>query len=68
MDLLGIWIIFYGLLWIIYYGLFIMDYLSWIIYRGLWLIFVQGIKVEASSQVRRRRKVRVVLVVTNVHA
>ena len=33
-------------------------------YKG----FTQGIKVEASSQVRRRRKVRVVLVVANAHA
>ena len=60
---------YYGLLWITmdYYGLLwiIMDY-----YGLLWIImgFIQGIKVEASSQVRRRRKVRVVLVVANAHA
>ena len=41
------------------YGPFIMD---------CDFIFIQGIKVEASSQVRKRRKVGVVLVVTNVHA
>ena len=51
---------YHGLYIVDYYGLFIMDY------NGF--IFTRGIKVEASSQVRRRRKVRVVLVVTNVHA
>ena len=64
-----LWIImgYYGLLWIImdYYGLLriITDYYD---YYGF--IYTQGIKVEASSQVRRRRQVRVVLVVANAHA
>ena len=57
-GLLRIIMVYYGLLWII------MDYCGL-----LWIImgFTQGIKVEASSQVRRRRKVRVVLVVANAH-
>ena len=59
---LSMWIImdYCGLLWITmdYYGLL------WDLFKG----FIQGIKVEASSQVRRRRKVRVVLVVANAHA
>ena len=41
-----------------YYGIYTRD-----LHKG----FTQGIKVEASSQVRRRRKVRVVLVVANAH-
>ena len=55
---------YYGLLWIImdYYGLL------WIIMDYYGFIYTQGIKVEASSQVRRRRQVRVVLVVANAHA
>ena len=61
-----LWIImdYYGLLWIItgYYGLL------WIITDYYGFIYTQGIKVEASSQVRRRRQVRVVLVVANAHA
>ena len=83
MDYCGLlWIMDYGLLWIMdYYGLLwiIMGYygLLWIImdYYGLLrimdyygFIYTQGIKVEASSQVRRRRQVRVVLVVANAHA
>ena len=59
---------YYGLLWIIYYGLFIMDYYGLFIMDYYGFIFTQGVKVEASSQVRRRRKVRVVLVVANAHA
>ena len=61
---------YYGLLWIImdYYGLLwiIMDYygLLWDLHKG----FTKEIKVEAPSQVRRRRKVRVVLVVANAYA
>ena len=55
------------LLWII-----IVDYYCGLL---LWIIIVdyygfkstQGIKVEASSQVRRRRQVRVALVVANAH-
>ena len=58
----------YGLSWIIYCGLFIMDYYGLFIMDYYGFIFTQGIKVEASSQVRRRRKVRVVLVVANAHA
>ena len=79
MDYCGLlWIIvdYCGLLWIIvdYCGLLwiIVDYcgLLWIIkYYGLmWIYVPERIKVEASSQVRRRRKVRVVLVVANAHA
>ena len=53
---------YYALLWIIvYYGL-----LS-IILDCYGSKSTQGIKVEASSQVRRRRQVRVVLVVANAH-
>ena len=54
------------LLWIV-----IVDYycglLLWIITDYYGFKSTQGIKVEASSQVRRRRQVRVALVVANAH-